>query len=71
MVSRDSSAIVYLVHKSGIMRDVGHVIDVVGGGNNRFIHLLLHGRVVSSSALTRACQQIIIYLTDIVHFLMK
>jgi len=36
------------------MRDVGHVIDVIGGGDNRFFHLLLHLRVIAFSALKMA-----------------
>ena len=35
MVTRLSSALVSLFHKSGIMRDIGYVMYVVDGGDNR------------------------------------
>ena len=71
MVTRDLSAFVGLVHISGIMRDVGHVIDAIGGGDNRFFYLLLHLRVIAFSALKMARQLIMSHHTVIPQFLVK
>ena len=71
MVTRDSSAFESLLHKNGIMRDVGHVIYVVDGGDNRLFHLLLNMRVIASLALMMARRLIMLQLTVIAHYLIK
>lgn len=71
MVTRDSSAFVILLYKSGIMRDIGHVIYVVDGGDNRLFHLLLNVWVIASFALIMARRLIMLHLTVILKFLVK